>query len=221
MGCSPGDNECFDGEKPAHTVTISKGFWMGQTEVRVGAYKRFVSRTRGSMPPEPNDGTRELNPGWHDPMQPMIYVTSNEAVAYCRWAGGRLPTEAEWEYAARAGTRGARYGELDAIAWHRGNSGRLRIDTSKDERFEELDENDIRFHPVGQKAPNAFQLYDMLGNVGEWVADWSDDRSSRVVRGGSWLDGPRYARVSYRGRVKVGLLSNLNVGFRCVREVIP
>ena len=105
----------------------------------------------------------------------------------------RLPTEAEWEYAARAGTRGDRYGNLDAIAWYDGNSG-------------------DRTHPVGRKAPNAFGLHDMLGNVEEWVQDWYGDYpggavtdpvgpgsgSERVVRGGGWYDIARIFRASYR-----------------------
>ena len=128
-----------------------------------------------------------------------------------------MPTEAEWEYAARAGTAGARHGNLDAISWYDGNS-------------------DGRVHAVAQKAPNAFRLYDMLGNVYEWVADWYGDKYygaseprdpqgppdgwRRVVRGGSWYGSPWNARVSYR----VGLLpgfSSSHLGFRCVREVIP
>jgi formylglycine-generating enzyme required for sulfatase activity len=205
MGCSPGDDECYDGEKPAHTVTISRGFWMGQTEVTVGAYKRFVSRGGGALPS--GNGSDE---------QPVLWVTWNDAVAYCRWAGGRLPTEAEWEYSARAGTAGARYGNLDAVAWHNGNSGgRLRA--------------------VGQKEPNAFRLYDMLGNVWEWVADWYGEKyygaseprdprgppggEYRVLRGGSWNVRARGARVSDRLRVEPGVRPS--VGFRCVREVIP
>ena len=105
----------------------------------------------------------------------------------------RLPTEAEWEYAARAGTSGDRYGNLGAIAWYEDNSG-------------------DRTHPVGRKAPNAWGLYDMLGNVWEWVEDWYGDYpggavtdpagpvsgSKRVSRGGSWYDSARYCRASYR-----------------------
>jgi formylglycine-generating enzyme required for sulfatase activity len=206
MGCSPGDSECIADEKPAHTVTISKGFWMGQTEVTVGAYKRFVSRGGGVM----RDGNTSDE-------HPVVYVFWNDAVAYCRWAGGRLPTEAEWEYAARAGTTGARYGDVDAVAWHRGNSGE-------------------RVHAVGQKAPNAFRLYDMLGSVLEWVADWygkeyygaSEPRDPqgpprgdhRVLRGGYWSGGAEGSRVSYRSGSVPGLRYAVG-GFRCVREVIP
>jgi formylglycine-generating enzyme required for sulfatase activity len=129
----------------------------------------------------------------------------------CR--GYRLPTEAEWEYAARAKTTGSRYGDLDAVAWHLGNSGRTT-------------------HRVGQKRANAWGLYDMLGNVWEWSHDWygaypggpavdpvgAGAGSARVVRGGSWLHDARYVRAAARGRGTPGSRSR-NIGLRPTRSV--
>ena len=81
MGCSPGDNECHDNEKPSHQVTITEGFWMGQTEVTVGAYKRFTEAMRQSMPPEPYQLHRALNPGWRNDAMPIVNVTLDNAEA--------------------------------------------------------------------------------------------------------------------------------------------
>ena len=124
----------------------------------------------------------------------------------------RLPTEAEWEYAARAGTTGDRYGNLNAIAWYADNSGVARP------------------HPVGQKAPNAWGLHDMLGNVWEWVEDWYDSYpggavtdprgpgsgSHRVHRGGGWLINAGYCRSSNRNYDTPGDRF-FNRGFRLLR----
>src|SRR5262249_14805757 len=146
--CSAGDGECdaSHDEEPAHTVEITKGFWLGQTEVTVNAWNRYA-RAAGRPVQNPTAD-------W-----PMVNVSWAESVAFCTWAdeGGRLPTEAEWEYAARAGSVAARYGKVDEIGWHAGNSGG-------------------KVHAVGQKLPNDWKLYDMLGNAWEWADDSYDGK---------------------------------------------
>ena len=108
MGCSPGDRECGAEEKPAHRVTITKGFWMGQTEVTQAAFERAVgynpSHTKGDSLPVQN-------------------IAWAQARDYCEAAGMRLATEAEWEYAARGGASSARYDTPDEVAWHARTSG--------------------------------------------------------------------------------------------------
>jgi formylglycine-generating enzyme required for sulfatase activity len=195
------------------------------------------------MPPEPVIRGHNLNPGWREEMQPITMATWEDAAAYCRWAGGRLPTEAEWEYAARAGTTGAFYGDLDSMAWYGDNSGRQRLDSRRLHQFaprevywQRFFDNQNQPHSTGQKSPNGFGLYDMLGNVFEWVADWfredyykasvSQDPQGRmagefrVLRGGSWCHNARFLRASYRVRSSPGA-QYVFVGFRCVQGVIP
>ena len=210
MGCSPGDSECDADEKPSHQVKITKGFWLGQTEVTVAAYKRFVAATGRQMPDAP-----DFNSGWANDAMPIVNVMWDNAQSYCQWAGGRLPTEAEWEYAARGGSTQARYGNLDEIAWYDKNSGG-------------------QTHEVAQKRANGFGLFDVLGNVWEWVNDWYDEKyyqsspsqdpagpasgQYRVLRGGSWDGDPRYVRVSDRSRY-YPVVRYSYFGFRCLREV--
>ena len=184
MGCSPGDGECYDDEMPAHEAAIAAGFWLGQTPVTQQAYQRVT----GSNPSH-----------FKGANLPVETVNWDKAQSYCQAIGGRLPTEAEWEYAARAGTTGARYGNLDDVAWYSGNSGN-------------------QTHDVGQKQPNAWGLFDMLGNVWQWTADWYNTPGQfRTLRGGSWLDLPRDVRGSDRSRVGPGLRVG-NLGLRCVGE---
>jgi formylglycine-generating enzyme required for sulfatase activity len=240
MGCSPGDSEFTIDAKPPHQVTITKGFWMGQTPVTVGGYKRFVAATGKQMPPEPNICGTLPNPGWGNDAMPMVMVTWEDAQAYCGWAGGRLPTEAEWEYAARAGSTAACYGDLDEIAWYADNSGRERLDSEriwKEDPYKygtRLLENGGGIHEVGQKRANAFGLHDMLGNVWEWVNDWYDEKYyqgspshdpagptsgwMRVLRGGSWSINPGLVRVWNRHSLTPGFRCYVN-GFRCGGEV--
>ena len=241
MGCATtADGPCDADEKPAHDVRISKGFWMGQTEVTTEAYKRFASATGRQMPPEPEFGGKKLNAGWNGEQLPMTMVSWTDSKDYCEWAGLGLPTEAEWEYAARAGTSGAHYANVDDIAWYGNNSGDRVIDTAdifaKDfnNYGKRILENGNRTHPVGQKKANAFRMYDMLGNVWEWTADWykasyegenlevdptgRPGGEYRVLRGGSWYDFPSNVRASNRVRY---LPSDryFYIGFRCRGEI--
>jgi formylglycine-generating enzyme required for sulfatase activity len=199
MGCSPGDSDCYDWEKPAHDVTVN-AFWMDATPVTQAQYQAAV----GSNPSQFIGCTA----------CPVETVSWDGAQAYCAKLGKRLPTEAEWEFAARGGTTGARYGNINAVAWHKGNSGG-------------------KTHPVGQKQSNAYGLYDMLGNVWEWCADWYDvnyyasspadnpkgpsSGALRVLRGGSWLAVPRLGRASYR-LGNYAEVAGDDDGFRCVRD---
>jgi formylglycine-generating enzyme required for sulfatase activity len=213
MGCSDGDKECYEDEKPPHMVQISHDFWIGQTEVTVAAFQLYGSTHAVRLPPDQKGSKFPVNA-----------VTWEEADAYCKWAGGRLPTEAEWEYAARGGTATVRYGDLNAIAWTSANS-------------------DHMLHEVAKKQPNAYGLYDMLGNAWEWTQDWYGSRyyefspavdpmgppngdtlalrglnqPTRVIRGGAWIGFPGVARASYRYWF-IPTLRVANIGFRCVLE---
>jgi formylglycine-generating enzyme required for sulfatase activity len=211
MGCSKGDAECGRGEPSPQLATIAKGFWLGQTEVTAGVYKQFAAATGASMPPE-----SQWNPGWQDSLRPIVNLTWSEAEAFCKWAGGRLPSEAEWEYAARSGSESTRYGELDAVAWYAGNSGGKGA------------------LAVGQKRASPWGLFDMLGNVWEWTTGHypltgqndgpnlplspggpvSPGATFWAIRGGSWADASGLIRVSVRGRAETPHRSN-SIGARC------
>ena len=194
MGCSSGDADCDSDESPPHEVTIGKGFWMGQTEVTQEAFQRVL----GSNPSNAQG-----------PSLPVESVNWFRAHAYCNAVGMRLPTEAEWEYAARGGSSGLRYGNPGQIAWFHANS-------------------DGKTHDVAQKQPNAYELYDLLGNVAEWTADWyapyantavSDPQGPpngeyRILRGASCVGGIKVLRVSARAPRKPGNKTGY-VGVRC------
>jgi len=215
MGCWARQDQWCDKhpeETPLHSVTISKGFWIGQTEVTVGAYKRL----HVTMPSAPS-----FNPKWEEEDQPIVNVTWEEANAFCEADKGHLPTEAQWEYAARGKSTTPRYGDADKIMWYSENSSG-------------------RAHAVGQLAPNYIGLYDMLGNVWEWTRDWYDEnyysnalppdpiqekeggtekeRGAHVLRGGSWRAGEEFTRFSNRHRQPNIPIQRDVVGFRCVQD---
>lgn len=219
MGSPAGEPGRDADEGPQVEVTVAP-FWIGKHEVTWDEFDQFAfvgnQGVRAiDLPPDAADAlTRPTLPygdearGFGKGRRPAIDVTWHGAVAYCRWLSEktgriyRLPTEAEWEYAARAGATDARPTDLDAVAWHRDNS-------------------DFKPQPVATRAPNAFGLYDMLGNVAEWtieayhpdryatlaasgqpvvrpVALPGSGRYPHVTRGGSFEDRP--ARLRYANR---------------------
>ena len=205
-----GSNDAWYNEKPVHTVSI-KSFTMGKYNVTFKEYDEFCDATGRSKPKDE---------GWGRGNRPVINVNWNDAKAYCQWLSDqtgkeyRLPSEAEWEYACRAGSTG-KYcfgddeNQLENYAWYLDNSGK-------------------KTHPVGEKKPNQFGLYDMHGNVWEWCEDgwhdsykgaptdgsiWSSGSGLRVLRGGSWFN-PSGVRSAYRFRDF--LYFRGNVGFRLI-----
>ena len=189
-------------------VRISQGFWMGKYEVTQGEWEGVMGENPSRFS-ECGSGCPVERVSWEDIEEFIRRLNEQE-----RWSGNayRLPTEAEWEYAARARTTGERYGELDEIAWVRFNSG-------------------FETHPVGEKRANAWGLHDMLGNVWEWTADWytpvttgisvTDPQGpnsgvTRVARGGSWSDKARDVRSAFERDFRPGARGSA-VGFRLVR----
>jgi formylglycine-generating enzyme required for sulfatase activity len=186
MGCSPDDTHCDSDEIPAREVSVEKGFWIGQTPVTQAAYMRVM-------------GT---NPSSHRRSEqlPVERVKWGDALRYCTKIGMRIPTEREYEYAARGGSPHARYGDLESIAWYRDNSGG-------------------RTHEVATKKPNGFHLYDMLGNVWQYTSDpyKPEDPVFVAMRGGSWSTSAKNLRVSTRG-FDAANRRRAYSGFRCVGD---
>ena len=195
---SPSYEEGRESNERQHGVRISQGFWMGKYEVTQGEWESVMGENPSAFG-ECGARCPVETISWYDVQWFIRGLNERETGRGYRY---RLPTEAEWEYAARAGTTGVRYGEKDEVAWHYGNSDRTT-------------------HPVGQKRANAWGLHDMLGNVYEWTADWyrpypgayDRARGGRVLRGGSWNAGVRSAdRHYWRPGDRRG-----SIGFRLVR----
>jgi formylglycine-generating enzyme required for sulfatase activity len=205
---SPASEPDRRGNETQHTVTLTQGFWLSDHEVTQAEYRAVMGNNPSSFTGDGLLPVEQVN--WGDAVLYCRKLTDRERVAgrITAQQAYRLPTEAEWEYAARAGTTGPRYGELDAIGWWGGNSGN-------------------QTHVVKQKLPNAWGLYDMMGNVWEWCGDQYGEYPSgtvtdptgpssafgRVSRGGGWNYNTSYARSASRHGYDPGFLF-FDLGFR-------
>ena len=226
MGCVPAtEKECEPAERPQHTVKITKSYWMAESEVEVGSYKRYVDANKANrairMPPAPARHEK-----WATDNRPIVNVSWEQAQDYCQWLGGRLPTEAEWERAARAGRDNEAF-PMKSLA-----EARDKANFAGKQGNDVFADSDA---PVKKFDPNAYGLFDMSGNVWEWVSDfWGPYESTsaiqvdpvgpatgkdRVMRGGSFTSNPGlHLRLSFRKGEK-GPINN--VGFRCVLPDTP
>jgi formylglycine-generating enzyme required for sulfatase activity len=181
-----GSTNGFDDKSSPHRVTISRPFYIGKYEVTQAQWRAVMGSNPSSFK---GDNLPVEQVSWEDCQEFIRRLNAKTG------GGWRLPTEAEWEYACRAGTSGDYAGVLDQMAWYDSNSGRTT-------------------HPIGQKQPNAWGLYDMHGNVWEWRQDWYDSDfygrspgtdpvgpssgSTRVLRGGSWNFSAAFCRSAIR-----------------------
>ena len=229
-----GAEEDQEDEQPVRTVQITRGFQLGKYEVTQAQWGAVMgtnpSHFRGAnLPVE--------SVSWDDAQEFLGKLNDT-------WDGYRyrLPTEAQWEYAARAGTTGDYAGDLEAMGWYADNSSERRIDSERiwtsdlDSYRARLEQNKNQTHRVGQKEPNAWGLYDMHGNVSEWVQGWYDEDyygsrrnpdmdpqgpargSNHVIRGGSWGSPPLGARVANRFGLEPSDRNGF-LGFRVARQV--
>ena len=184
VGSPEEDNEAYSYERPLHEVVIKKPFAIGRFEVTFAEYEKFVYAA-GRRSPSDN--------GWGAGKRPVINVSWEDARDYAKWLSEktgkryRLPTEAEWEYAARSGGKRQKWAgtsgeaELNEYAWY-------------------IDNAEGKTHPVGKKKPNGIGLYDMSGNVWEWVEDdWHENYEGAPTDGRPWEDNPRGAGRVIRG----------------------
>lgn len=220
----------YQNELPQHEVCLSKGFWLGRYEVTNAQYRRYKSI----------HDIKKYKGGLNGDDQPAAGVSWNDATVYAKWLSSkgngrfRLPTEAEWEYAARAGTTTIYY-------WGDGSDQACTYANVQDLRGTHLALRDVAHNcddgfpltaPVGSFRPNAFGLYDMLGNISEWCQDGYGDypatkirdphgpqqATRRVARGGDWFSGgPRRVRCASRYHEEPNVRSHI-YGFRLVRE---
>jgi len=223
MGCSPSNAfPCYDQESPAHFVTLTNAYYMGRYEV---TQAQWTAQT-GSNPSSFQSASAQV-PAQQVPSRPVESVTVAAIEGFLAATNLRLPTEAEWEYACRAGT---------ATAFH-GFAG-VPNGTNDDTLFGDIAwfglNGNGQTHPVGQKAQNGFGLFDMSGNVIEYVSDWYSETyyssspstnptgpatgTYRVIRGGGWGFTSRFGRSSWRGFTSAPGGADYHYGFRVARN---
>ncbi len=204
-----------EGDSPLHQVELS-AFFLDAREVTCADYQRFCAATERDLPMF--WGMADFHCGADFPDHPVVGVSWSDAQAYARWAGKRLPTEAEWEYAARGGRAEASYAIGDTLSGELANYAKT---TPRGTR------------KVGSYAPNPYGLYDMTGNVVEWTADYYDwdyygespplnpagpaKGKFRAIRGGGWFTGPGCCSLDFRNGLR-GNWRDFNVGFRCAAD---
>ena len=245
MGSEDGD----DDEKPVHTVNLD-AFWMDQTEVSNAQFGAFVEESGYTTEIEKSGSSYVYVDGswgevdgadWQHPQgpssdiidlsgHPVTHISWNDAKAYCEWADARLPSEAEWEKAARGGLGDATYpwgNDFDGSKVNFCDVNCLRSQADKN-----ADDGYAYTSPTANFSPNGYGIHDMAGNLWEWTADWyssdyyqnspasnplgSDAGSHRVLRGGSWTDHIYNLSSAHRGW-NVSLYTSSSVGFRCSR----
>jgi formylglycine-generating enzyme required for sulfatase activity len=216
---SPESEGDRDSDEVQHEVTITRAFWLGKYEVTQAEWEAELGSNPSHFKGCPTCPVENVS--WEDAVQYANARSKKEGLEACysgadfkglACTGYRLPTEAEWEYAARAGSQDSRYGPADAVGWYSGNSG-------------------DKTHPVGEKLANAWGLHDMLGNVWEWTHDWGgayggaardpvgpSSGAFRVGRGGGWFNGAGTLRAANRSYNTHGDRFS-SLGFRLSRSV--
>lgn len=222
QGCVPAD-KCLENELPRRTVRLTRDYWIMAYNVTVSDFESFSRDTGRQMPDQPP---------WSEPNHPVVNVNWFTASDFCKWYGGRLPTEAEWERAARGGVEGRIFpwghSASHDFANYGTEEGNMGLAAGRDQW--------VQTSPVGSFPPNSFGVFDMAGNVYEWCADWYHDNYYsqapnedpkgpetgllRVLRGGCWTFNYLIMRSSHRDN---GYPINLNpyVGIRCARDSSP
>ena len=213
-------------ERPVHKVYID-GFYMDKTEVTVAEFRKFTEATKRKMPKQPE---------WNYDSHPVVNVNWNDANAYARWVGKRLPTEAEWEYVARGGETNYEYVYENSQQYGK-NYENIADESMRRHSFHfpvvsGYDDGYVFTSPVGLFAPNKFNIHDLNGNVLEWCSDWYSDSYNpdetknphgpqdgqyKVIRGASWNRSGSYMRAAYRTFYSAEVRFEF-VGFRCAKD---